>query len=183
MILSLFKVKQNDNFIKQLNIKTSRGISIIFHKYSKNKMVLLLYDLTNSGWRVIYYRRYIIHHILSISINYITIWKSFLIFFCYFKKTHFVISYCIITLAAQCSTSSRPKLTASAAAAARAEPLCECMSGKDFKILQMMMTEEMSEAHITTLANLCDKLRMKFPTSNQHGGRSYNWCLYIVYDE
>ena len=69
------------------------------------------------------------------------------------------------------STSSRPKLTASAA---RAEPLCEYMSGKDFKILQMMMTEEMSEAHITTLANLCDKLRMKFPTSNQHGGRSYN---------
>ena len=78
--------------------------------------------------------------------------------------------YCIITLAAQ-PASSRPKLTASAA---RAEPLCEYMSGKDFKILQMMMTEEMSEAHITTLANLCDKLRMKFPTSNQHGGRSYN---------
>ena len=41
------------------------------------------------------------------------------------------------------STSSQP------ATASAAEPLCEYMSGKDFKILQMMMTEEMSEAHIT----------------------------------
>ena len=38
---------------------------IIFHKYSQNEIVLIIYDLTNLrwGWNII-------HHILCISINY-----------------------------------------------------------------------------------------------------------------